>query len=783
MSCSTFAAAVCLIPKHHSEGVAMKKVGRFVAVGLISVVCSKTGFAQQDRTTWMDYLGGADSSHYSALKKIDAGNVNQLEVAWTYSTGDDPTYRFSPLVVGNAAIFLAKQGSLVAVDASTGKELWVHRFDSQGGNTPAFSGLAGQRGANYWQNKDGSGGRLFVPSGGFLEAIDVRNGELVDSFADHGRLDLRTGLDRTTRPLASRTPGRVFQNIIILGSATGEGYLAPPGDIRAFDTITGKLLWVFHTIPRPGELGYDTWPKDAYKYMGGVDVWGEFTVDENRGIVYLGLASAKYELYGGDRPGNNLFAECALALDAQTGREVWHFQTVHHDLWDYDLNAAPQLVTVKHDGKMVDAVAFASKNSFLYVFDRVTGKPLWPIVERPVPPSTVPGEVASKTQPFPTVVPPFGRQGWKPEYLYTGFMQPSEIPLWKQRLAKAKFGVFMPPSVGVDTVNLPSVNGGALFFGTAADPTHGTVYVVSRDMPSLVKLLPAGESTIANYGFSVPSQPQNATRSTGTLPTSEEMGRALYDQNCQVCHGPLLKGGRGPALDKVFSRLGENLTRSTIKDGRPSAGMPAYSSMPDKSMDYLIGFLRRPELAPPGSATPAAMQAMARPREEPSYPEGVDEPPSRYKTGYGDEPYIIAPPWTTITAYDLNTGTIKWQKPYGGLPQAPKEDQKMGNTYPKSGPVITASGLIMFAGNDSKLYALDSTTGKLIFNKDLPNGSQGVPAVYEVNGREFILVAVSGAPGESAYPQGAYMPPGGKSNPTNWKGYMAFTLPVLQSKK
>jgi len=757
-----------------TRAIIMTKLRLFFPAVIVALVSGLTSSAQQ--TPWKDYLGGPESSHYSALKQINTGNVNKLDVAWSYPTGDDVTYTFSPLVVDNIAYFAAKQGSLVAVDATTGKELWVHAFAAAGGVSSRFGGIAGLRGANYWESKDRTDRRLLVPSGGFLQAIDARTGKLVDSFADHGKLDLKIGLDRTTRPLSSRTPGRVFENILILGSATGEGYLAPPGDIRAFDVVTGKLLWVFHTIPRPGEFGYDTWPKDAYKYMGGVDVWGEITVDEKRGIAYFPVASAKYELYGGDRPGNNLYADCLLALDARTGKQLWHFQTVHHDVWDYDPDAAPQLVTVKHDGKTVDAVALASKNGFLYVFDRVTGKPLWPIEERPVPQSDVPGEITSKTQPFPTVVPPFARQGMTVKDMYDGFMKPEEKAWWIDRLTKARTGFYTPPAVGVDTINLPSVNGGALFFSTGADPTNGTVYVLSKDMPSIVKLVPAGESTAANAGGLIPSRPRNAAARAGRpgFPTTEEMGRAVYEQNCQVCHGPELKGDRGPEIDTVVSRLGAEATRNVITKGR--ATMPPFSSLPAQSMNDLMAFLKQPDLAPLGSAPSAAAQAFVRSLTEPAYPEDVEGPPSRYKTGYGNERYVINPPWSTITAYDLNTGKIKWQTPYGDLPEAGPSDKMRGNAYPKSGFVITAGGLVLFAGNDSKLYALNSATGKLIFSKDLPNGSQGVPAVYEVNGREYILLAVSG--GASPYPDGAYMPPGGVSPPEISKGYIAFALPT-----
>ena len=733
--------------------------------------------AQQARTNWQDYLGGPDSSHFSALTGVNTGNASKLDVAWSYPTGDDVSYTFSPLVIDHVAYLAAKQGALVAVDGATGKELWVHSFTAAGEAPSRFAGIAGMRGANYWESKDRTDRRVLVSSGGFLQAIDASTGRLVDTFADHGKLDLKIGLDRGNRPLSSRTPGRIFENILILGSATGEGYLAPPGDIRAFDVVTGKLLWVFHTIPRPGEFGYDTWPKDAYKYLGGVDVWGEITVDEKRGIAYFPVASAKYELYGGDRKGNNLYADCLLALDARTGKHLWHYQTVHHDVWDYDPDAAPQLATVKHDGKMVDAVALASKNGFLYVFDRVTGKPLWPIEERPVPQSDVPGEVTSKTQPFPTVVPPFSRQGMTVKDMYEGFMKPDEIAWWKDRLSKARTGFYTPPAVGVDTINMPSVNGGALFFSTSADPRNGTVFVVGKNMPSIVKLVPAGESTAANAGGLIPSRPHRAgaARVPTGLPTSEQMGRAVYEQNCQVCHGAELEGDRGPALDTVVNRLGDDATHSVITNGR--ATMPPFAAMPAQSMTELMAFLKHPDLAPPGTAPSAAMQSMARMMTEPPYPDDVEGPPSRYKTGYGNEVYIVKPPWTTITAYDLNTGKIKWQTPYGDLPQAGPSDKLRGNTYPKSGMVVTAGGLVLYAGNDSKLYVLDSATGKVIFTKELPNGSQGVPAVYEANGREYILFPVSG--GSSLYPEDAYMPPGGVLPAASWRGYMAFALPAV----
>jgi quinoprotein glucose dehydrogenase len=741
--------------------------------GALLLACLGPIFAEEPRSDWAEYLGGPDSSHYSPLKQIDIQNAHDLEIAWSYPTADDVSYAFSPLVVDNVAYVAAKKGALVALDAKTGKELWVHDF--AGGTLGMYSGIAGQRGANYWESTDRSDRRILVTSGGFLHAIDARTGGLVDSFAAHGRLDLKAGIDRTTRPLSSRTPGRVFENLIILGSATGEGYLPPPGDIRAFDVVTGKLVWVFHTIPRPGEFGYDTWPKDAYTYMGGVDVWGEITVDAKRGIAYFPTASAKYELYGGDRNGANLFADCLLALDARTGKYLWHFQTIHHDLWDYDPDAAPQLTTVKHDGKIIDAVALASKNGFLYVFDRVTGKPLWPIEERSVPPSDVPGEVAAETQPFPTVVPPFTRQGMTVKDMYDGFMTPEEKVWWTERLSKARTGFYTPPAL-VDTIQMPSVNGGALFFSTGADAAEGSVYVLGKDMPSIVKLVPAGESTAANTGNTIPDRPRAggapSAAHAARMATSEQRGRTVYEQNCQVCHGAELKGDRGPAVDTVVGRLGASPTRGAIEKGR--GGMPAFPGIPGPLMNDLLAFLTKPEAAPPGSAAPQLALTLAMYRGEPDYPEGVKPPPSRYKTGYGNEPYVVTPPWSSIVAYDLNTGRIKWKTPYGDLPEAGPADRLRGNVYPKSGFVLTAGGLVLFAGNDSKLYILNKETGTVLCTKDLPNGSLGVPAVYEAGGREYILLAVSGG---NPFPAGGRLVAGGVNPPAVSKSYIAFALP------
>jgi quinoprotein glucose dehydrogenase len=738
---------------------------------ILCVLAVGIAFGQQPSVGWKDYLGGSDGSHYSPLKQITPENVSKLEVAWSYDPGEG-TSVFCPLVVDNIAYISAKAGALVALDATTGKELWVHPFAGGGGGR---GGIGGQRGGNYWESKDRKDRRIFVTTAGYLHAIDALTGKTVDSFADHGKLDLKIGVDRTPIPLASRTAGRIFENLIILGSFPGEGYLAPPGDLRAFDVRTGKLAWVFHTVPHPGELGYDTWPKDAYKYMGGVDVWGEITLDEKRGIAYFPVSSAKYELYGGDRPGNNLFADSLLALDARTGKYLWHFQTVHHDIWDYDPTAAPQLATVKHEGKTVDVVAMASKNGFLYVFDRVTGKPLWPIEERPVPKSEVPGEWTSPTQPFPTLPPPFARQSFTEKDLYFGFMTPEEKTHWTERFAKAQNkGLFTPTGL-TDTISIPGVNGGPFFWDTGADAAKGLIFVESKDFPSILKMVKAGESMAENSGGTIPSRIQPGGRGRGGFGAaggpamSLRYGRTIYEGSCQTCHGPDLKGDRGPAVDDAVKRLGADAVHNIVKNGK--GGMPGFPTMNTEAITDVVEFLDKSDQAPPGTGVPGNSLTE---RLEPNYPEGVAPPPSRYKTGYGQEGYIINPPWSTITAYDLNTGQIMWQTPYGDTPQAGPSDKLRGNVTPRSGFVVTAGGLVLFADNQSKLYALDEKTGKVVYSRDMPNSAVGVPAVYEVNGREYVLFPLVGGPG---FPAGARMPPGGVNPPAGTKSYVALALP------
>ncbi|HEY2016099.1 MAG TPA: PQQ-binding-like beta-propeller repeat protein, partial [Bryobacteraceae bacterium] len=390
---------------------------------LASLVCTALfPAAAQNHTTWSDYGGGSDSAQYSALDQVNRSNVSKLEIAWRYQIGDGRKYSFNPVVVDNVMFVLSRNNSIVALNAATGKEIWTWSSD------PPPS-IITSRGINYWESADRGDRRLLFCSNHALRAIDARTGKAIQSFGKGGSVDLKEGLGREPKSLSlvqSTTPGRVFENLLILGSATNQGYGSAPGDVRAFDVRTGKVVWTFHTIPYPGEFGYDTWPPDAWKTVGGANVWGEFSLDEKRGILYTPTASPKYNFYGSDRRGANLFGDCLLALDARTGKRLWHFQMVHHDIWDYDDATAPKLLTVEHDGKRIDAVAQLSKQGFIWVFNRVSGEPLWPIEERPVPKTDMPGETTWPTQPFPLKPPPFSRQKFTADDLNPYITDPVE---------------------------------------------------------------------------------------------------------------------------------------------------------------------------------------------------------------------------------------------------------------------------------------------------------------------------------------------------------------------
>jgi quinoprotein glucose dehydrogenase len=589
-------------------------------------------------TNWSDYAGGPSSAQYSALTQIDRSNVGRLQVAWTYPAGDTGTYLFNPVVVDGVIYVQAKNNAIVALDAATGRERWTHATEK---------GPLTNRGINYWENADRSDRRLLYANNQRLHAIDAVTGEPISSFGVDGKVDLREGLGRDPSAITvqSANPGRVFENLLILGSATNQEYDSAPGDVRAFDVRSGKRVWTFHTIPHEGEFGYDTWPKDAWKTIGGANAWAELSVDTARGIVYVPTGSAKYNFYGANRPGANLFGSSLLALDARTGKRLWHFQMVHHDIWDYDNATAPKLLTVRREGKTIDVVAQAGKTGFLYVFDRVTGTPIWPIEERPVPRSDMPGEETWPTQPFPTAPAPFARQSFTEKDLSPFIEDPAERARFLEEIRGARNeGLFTPPGLR-NTVQMPGNNGGANFGGAAVDAARGRMFVVSKDLPAMLKLVPP-PAGLAAAGATPPDGPAAA----GATPPD----------------GPAAAGATDPAAIRYRSGFGFMITRSGLS--------------------------------------------------------------------------AIAPPWTTMTAYDLNTGAITWQVPLGEVPElAAKGVADTGSHFPKVGPVVTAGGLIFTGTRDRMIRAFDAETGKVLWQAEVPAGVEGIPAVYAVNGRQYIV--------------------------------------------
>ena len=664
----------------------------------------------QTHSTWRDYAGASDAAQYSSLKQINRSNVNKLRVAWSYPTGDGNKYLFNPIVVNGTMFVLARNNSIVALNAATGQELWVH---PTGPNTTLIT----NRGINYWQNTDGSDRRLIFSVDNLLQEIDANTGRSIRDFGTNGRVDLRERLGRDPESLTlvqSSTPGRVFEDLLILGSATNEEYESGPGDIRAYNIRTGRLVWSFHTVPHPGEFGYDTWPKDAWKTVGGANAWSGLSLDLKRAIVFIPTASPKYNFYGANRTGANLFGDCLIALNARTGQMIWYFQMVHHDIWDYDNPTSPLLFAVQHNGKMIDVVAQVSKEGFLWVFNRETGEPLWPIEERPVAQSDMPGEMTWPTQPFPTKPPPFARQSFTVKDL-SPFLEPDERGevAWRINSARNQ-GLFTPPGL-TDVIEMPGNNGGANFQGAAVDPVHGKLFVVSKDLPAMLKLELNPVEEIVETG------------------SPEEKGRAAFDSNCRLCHGAD-RAGQPPAVPSlvdVESRLSPDQIISIVKHGRGL--MPGFPRLSNAALNSLLDYLVHPELAPEPSG-PAKAPSVQLPPEK-----------LRYRSSFGfmfsnSGLPVIAPPWTTLTAYDLNQGTIEWQVPLGEVPElAAKGFKDTGSHFPKVGPVVTAGGLIFTGTRDRKVRALDSSTGNVLWQAELQAGLEGMPAVYEIHGNEYVV--------------------------------------------
>ena len=676
--------------------------------------------------SWPVYGGGPESIRYSNLDQINRENVGKLQVAWTFDTGDafqGSEMQCNPIVANGVLYATTPKLRVVALDAATGKLRWS--FDPNDGAKITHS--IRNRGVTYWE--DGRDQRIFVVSRHWLYALDARSGARVAAFGDAGRVDLREGLGRNPREvsISPTTPGIIYRDLLILGSMMSEDLPAPPGDIRAFDVHTGKLRWSFHTIPHPGEFGYDTWPKDAWKYSGAANNWAGMSLDEKRGLVFVPTGSASFDFYGSNRIGDDLFANSLIALRAATGERVWHFQSVKHDLWDRDFPAPPNLVTVQRDGKLVDAVAQITKSGYVFLFERETGKPLFPIEYRGVQQSEVEGEVTAKTQPFPVKPPPFARQLLTEDMLTRRTPEAHQAVLETFRKVRSA-GQFVPPSFE-GTVVFPGFDGGGEWGGAAFDPATGLLYVNANEMAWILRLV---------------ERPKMQGRTSG---------RALYLASCASCHHADLTGTPPdfPSLVNIGDKLSEDEIHTLVRQGR--GRMPAFSRLSREEMGALVHFL----------LTGEDTRVEAHFSDSP-WPFGLKYTMDGYNRFLDPDGYpAVEPPWGTLNAINLDTGEIAWKIPFGEFPELVAKGIRNTGSENYGGPVVTAGGLLFIGAtdHDRKFHVFDKATGKLLWETTLPAGGNATPATYEVNGRQFVVIAAGG--GKSGRPSGG--------------SYVAFALP------
>ena len=694
---------------------------------LCSLYLSVNPCSADDRyTTWKTYGGDKHQTKYSSLDQINLSNMNRLQVAWRYSTGDaekqGSQIQCNPIVVGGVLYGTSPKLKVLALNAVTGELIW--RFDP-------FAGISmGQginRGLSYWQGNADK--RILFGAGPYLYALNADNGKIIKTFGENGRVDLRSGLGRKPQEqqIDITTPGIIYKDLIILGSRTGETPGAAPGHIRAYDVKTGRMKWIFHTIPHPGEFGYETWSPDSWQKAGGANAWTGMSLDEKNSIVYVPTGSPSFDFYGGNRVGDNLFANSLVALKADTGERLWHFQTVRHDLWDRDLASPPNLVTVKHNGKLIDAVAQVTKSGFIFLFNRLDGKPLFPIEERRVRKSDVPGEVTSPTQPIPLKPPPFTRQSFTIKDV-TDISEQARTHIQAQLTDMRSGEPYIPPTIAQDTIIYPGFDGGAGWGGAAYDPEFNLLYVNATELPWSYELVDITDATF-------------------------EPGKKLYLKYCASCHGIERQGivEDYPSLHNVGGKLSYPIIARIIRNGK--GRMPGFPQLGFQNILLLLDYLNVTE----ADATE----------------ENRDELPSKIKM---DVPYLhtgykrmldqngypgIKPPWGTLTAIDLNLGVIVWQAPLGEYPELVKQGIRHTGTENYGGPIVTKGGLIFIASTmDEKFRAFNKHTGEVVWEYQLSAGGFATPATYEVDGEQFIVIAAGG----------------GKSGLKSGDEYIAFSL-------
>jgi quinoprotein glucose dehydrogenase len=689
------------------------------AIMMLGAVCC---FAQSNFRGWEVSGGTAENIHYSSLKQINTQNVQNLKVAWTFDSGDaypGSGIECNPIVVDGVLYATSPKLLVFAVNAATGEKIWT--FDALNGGRPTHK----NRGLTYWS--DGKQSRIFFPLEEQLLSIDAKTGKLDPAFGKKGRVDMREAYDRPVEQisLSVRSPGVVYKDLLILGSTVSERLPASPGDIRAYDVRTGKLRWTFHTIPHPGEFGYETWPPNAWKTSGGANDWGGLSLDEKRGNVFVATGAAAFDFYGSDRHGDDLFANSVLCLDAATGKRKWHYQTVKHDVWDMDLPTAPQLVTVRHNGKLVDAVAQAGKDGYVYVLNRETGESLFPVEERAVPVSNMEGELLSKSQKVPLKPAPFVRQGFTDD-MVTNRTEAAHDAVLKELQKMDHGGRFIAPSTKASVV-FPGFAGGAEWGGGAYDPETHLYYINANESAYILQLTPP------------------------SITKKRMSGSAIYRSRCASCHGPDMKGSGTeiPAVDSLSGHMTEEQVSAIIRKG--SGRMPSFASMGTPALHALSEFLLNKN----------DVEVMLDPDQKAEVE--LKYSSNGYKTLNDPDGYPgSTPPWGSLSAINLDTGEYAWKIPFGEYPELVAKGMKDTGSENHGGGIVTAGGLFFIGAThyDSKFRAYDKKTGKLVWETLLPFAGNATPAMYEIKGKQYVVIAAGG----------------GRSKPSG-ATYIAFALP------
>jgi glucose dehydrogenase len=659
---------------------------------------------------WPAYGGSPEAQHYSSLAQINRANVKQLQVAWSFDTGESGGLQTSPIVVHGVLYGISPSQKIFALEAATGKLKW--NFDS------GIIGTQPDRGLAYWES--GNDHRIIVGVMNFVYELNADTGQVAADFGDHGRIDLRENLGRdpVTTFVALTSPAVVYKDLLIVGGRDPETLPAPPGDIRAYHVRTGKLRWSFHTIPHPGEFGYETWSKDSWKNVGAANNWAGMSLDPKTGILYVPTGSAAFDFYGGDRIGDNLFANCLIALNAETGERIWHFQGVKHDLWDRDFPAHPVLVTVQHHGKSVPAVAQTSKQGFVYLFDRANGTALFPLESRKYPKSNLPGEVTADEQSLPTQPAPYARQLLTEDILTNRTPEAHKWAVDQFHLLRSE-GQFVPLGVGKETVIFPGFDGGAEWGGPAVDPETGIIYINANDVPWTAAL----------------------AENTG----NESTAQGLYQSQCSICHRDDMTGSppNFPSLVGVGQRLTHQAIADTIQRGR--GRMPAFANISPEQVHSLVNYLLFGQKEMPSPTEPAPNMKFRF---------------SGYKRFLDPDGYpAVTPPWGTLNAINLNTGEYAWKIPLGEFPELTTLGIKHTGSDNYGGPIVTAGGLLFIGATnyDKKFRVFDKATGELLWETTLPFSGNATPITYEIDGRQYVAIAAGGGKDPRSKSGGVYV--------------------------